>query len=438
VTSAGPGDMKLLGLDEIAEAPIASGSSRRRGLRPADLPSRRGSHSHLRDLNVSLLIELARRSGPISRADLARQSQISAPTVSAIVAHLLERGILSEVEVAPSSGGRPPILLQLNPTAGYVVGIKLRADGLTTVVCDLDARVVTTDEASVSLVGDPEAAIQAIVQATRRALGAAGVKRSDVLGVGVGLPGVIDSAQGVCLFSHLLQWREAELGEPLRRRLRWPVWVDNDVKTLAVAEKWVGDGLGARDFVTLSLGRGVGLGIVIDRSLYRGAMGGAGEFGHIVVDPGGPQCECGRFGCLEALVGERALRRFVGERLGREVSRDELAALAASGDPVTLDVLGHAGRQLGSAVANMVTLLNPELLIICGEGTELGGAFLAPVVTAVREQTFAGLGSHVEVKVQRWGDDAWAVGAATLVLRESFSLPGPDEKSHAIWHRLAG
>jgi predicted NBD/HSP70 family sugar kinase len=98
-------------------------------------------------------------------------------------------------------------------------------------------------------------------------------------------------------------------------------------------------------------------------------------------------------------------------------------------------VLDSAGRKLGLAVANMVTLLNPELLIICGEGTDLGDPFLAPVVTAVREQTFADLGRQVEVKVQRWGNEVWAVGAATLVLRESFSLPAPDEKSHAIWHR---
>jgi predicted NBD/HSP70 family sugar kinase len=183
------------------------------------------------------------------------------------------------------------------------------------------------------------------------------------------------------------------------------------------------------------VGRGIGLGIVIDRSLYRGAAGGSGEFGHMIVEPGGPKCECGRFGCLEALVGEDAMRRRVGERHGRAVTREEFIALAASGDGATLEVLDSAGRKLGLAVANMVTLLNPELLIICGEGTDLGDPFLAPVVTAVREQTFADLGRQVEVKVQRWGDDAWAVGAATLVLRESFSLPDPDEKSHAIWHR---
>jgi len=389
----------------------------------------------LRDINLSLLIELVRRSGPISRAELARQSGLGAPTVSTIASQLLERGIFIEVATAPSNGGRPPVLLNLDPKAGYVIGIKLRGDGLTTVVCDLNAQVIATRETSVSLVGDPAAAIEAVEQEARTVLRQAAVPRSKVLGVGIGLSGVIDSSRGVCNFSHLLQWRDADLAQPLRRRLRLPIWVDNDMNTLAVAEKWAGDALSARDFVTLSVGRGIGLGIVIDRSLYRGATGGSGEFGHMIVEPGGPKCECGRFGCLEALVGEDALRRRVGERHGRAITRSEFVAFAAGGDAATLEVLDSAGRKLGLAVANLVTLLNPELLIICGEGTDLGDPFLAPVLTAVREQTFADLGRQVEVKVQRWGDDAWAVGAATLVLRESFSLPGPDEKSHAIWHR---
>ena len=316
-----------------------------------------------------------------------------------------------------------------------MIGIKLRGDGLTTVVCDLDAQVMATEETPISLIGDPAAAIQAIEEETRKALRAAAVPRSKVLGVGVGLIRGDRFSSGVCNFSHLLRWYDAELAQPLRRRLRLPVWVDNDMNTLAVAEKWAGEALTARDFVTLSVGRGLGLGIVIDRSLYRGATGGSGEFGHMIVDPGGPKCECGRFGCLEALVGENAMRRRVGERLGHAVTREEFIALALDGDVATIEVLESAGRKLGLAVANMITLLNPELLIICGEGTDLGDPFLGPVITAVREQTFADLGKQVEVKVQRWGDEAWAVGAATLVLRESFSLPGPDEKSHAIWHR---
>lgn len=422
--------------DEQADGAPAQAPPRRAAPGPDDVSGLRGSRSLPRDLNASLLIELARRFGPISRAELSRQSQISAPTVSAIVGQLLARGTFSEVALAPSSGGRPPVLLQLNPHSGYTVGIKLRDDGLTTVVCDLDAAVVATDETPTALTGNPKAAIEAVEQATRRVLRSAGIAKSKVLGVGIGLPGVIDSLRGSCQFSHLLQWHDVELAAPLQRRLRLPVWVDNDVNTLAIAEKWAGDGISARNFITLSVGRGLGLGIVIDRSVYRGAVGGAGEFGHVIVDPNGPACECGRSGCLEALVGERALLRRVGALLSREITRAELISLSEAGDESTLQVLTDASRQLGLAVANVLTLLNPELVIICGEGTQLGAPFLDSVVAAVRDLPFAGLGKQIEVKVQQWGDDAWAVGAATLVLRESFTLPGPDEDRRAIWHRL--
>jgi N-acetylglucosamine repressor len=402
----------------------------------AGYTTRRGSRSLLRDLNVSLLIELVRRAGTVSRADLARQSRLSAPTVSTIVDKLIKRGIFNEVSMAPSSGGRPPVLLSIDPKAGYVVGIKLRAEGLTTVVCDLDAQIVASRETNASLVGNPSAALLAIEQATLRVLRDAAIPPTKVLGVGVGLPGIIDTDRGVCTFSQLLWWRDVDLAGPLRKRLGLPVWVDNDVNTLAVAEKWAGDAPDARDFVTLSVGRGVGLGIVIDRSLYRGANGAAGEFGHIIIEPGGAKCECGRFGCLEAVVGEGALGRAVGERLGRDVTRQELIELVSDGNEVARSVVENAGRRLGLAVANMMTLLNPELLIICGEGTELGATFIDPIVAAVREQTFGNLGRQVDVRVQQWGDEAWAVGAATQVLRESFSLPNSDEKSNAIWHRI--
>ena len=405
---------------------------RESGVRP-NLP--RASRSMQRDINVSLLIELVRRADSISRAELARQSQLSAPTVSAIVDRLMKRGILIETTTAPSSGGRPPVLLKVDPKAGYVVGIKLRGDGLTTVVCDLDAEIIVSQEYHVPLVGDPVAAIVAIEQETRRALRAAAVPSSKVLGVGIGLSGIIDTSSGVCRFSHLLQWRDVDLAEPLRRRMSLPFWVENDVRALAVAEKWAGDASAAQDFLTLSVGRGIGLGIVVNRSLYRGANGAGGEFGHMIVEPGGPKCECGRFGCLEAMVGEGALRRRVGERKGHDVSRDELLMLVELGDGAAVEVVESAGRKLGLAVANVVTLLNPELLIICGEGTALGSAFIDPIVSAVREQTFADLGRDLEIRVQSWGDEAWAVGAATLVLRESFNLPGADDRSQAIWHR---
>jgi predicted NBD/HSP70 family sugar kinase len=389
----------------------------------------------LRDLNVTLVMELVRRAGAISRAELARQSQLSAPTVSTIAEKLLTRGILIEHSTAPSSGGRPPVLLSIDPKAGYVVGIKLRGDGLTTVVCDLDTQIVETQELHLPLVRDPTAAIHAIEVEVRRAIRNAHLPRSKVLGVGIGLSGIIDTDRGACNFSHLLQWRDVEIAEPIRRHLGMPIWVENDVNTLAVAEKWSGDANEARDFVVLTVGRGIGLGIVIDRALYRGANGAAGEFGHMIIEPSGPKCECGRFGCLEAIVGEDALRRKVEESQGRSLSRGELLSLVAAGDVSTLEIVRNAGRKLGLALANMITLLNPEMLIICGEGTDFGPDYLDPVVSSVREQTFADVGRTLEIKIQRWGDEAWAVGAAALVLRESFSSPKFEESNNAIWHR---
>jgi N-acetylglucosamine repressor len=377
----------------------------------------------MRDLNTNLVVNLVKTGGPISRAELARQSKLSPATITGIVGRLLRTGILSEAAVGPSRLGRPPVLLRLNQRAGYVVGIKLTEYGLTTVVTNLAAEVVHSGESATSLVGNPQAALMAIEAAVRDALAKSGIKRKMVLGVGVGLAGIIDAATGTCVYSHILHWRDVALTEPLRRRLQIPVWVDNDVNTLAVAEKWFGAGVGLRHFLTVTVGRGVGLGVVINGELYRGAFGGAGEFGHTIVAPGGPPCQCGREGCLEAIVSEPVLRSQASSALGRPVSSQELVTLAAGNDQRVRQLLSDAGRQLGLAIANLVTLLNPERIIVSGESTRLGAVFFDPMREAVRETAFAGVGATVDIVIQRWGDDAWAIGAATLVLRELFSLP---------------
>src|SRR6267143_734731 len=377
----------------------------------------------MRDLNTNLVVNLVKTGGSISRAELARQSKLSPATITGIVARLLRTGILSEVAIGPSKLGRPPVLLRLNQRAGYVVGIKLTEYGLTTVVTNLAAEVVHSSESTASLVGNPQVALTAIESAVRDALAKSGVKRKMVLGIGIGLAGIVDAVAGVCRYSHILHWRDVSLSEPLRQRLQIPVWADNDVNTLAVAEKWFGAGVGLRHFLTVTVGRGVGLGIVLNGEIYRGAIGGAGEFGHTVVAPDGPPCQCGRSGCLEALVSEPVLVNRISARLGRQVATDEMVELAGSGDAVVTAVLAEAGQQLGVALANLVTLLNPERLIVSGEGTRLGPAMFDPMTETIRKMTFDGLADELDVVIQPWGDQAWAIGAATLVLRELFSLP---------------
>lgn len=383
----------------------------------------------MRDVNAGLVINLIHSGGPVSRAELARQSKLSPATVSAIVARLMRSGFVAEVAVGPSRLGRPPVLLRLNERAGYVIGIKLKESSLTIVVTNLAAEVIYSAEAVSNSVGNPASALAAIEAAVHEALTKSGIKRKVVLGIGLGLAGIIDAAQGICRTSHILHWRDVNLSEPLRKRLRVPVWVDNDVNTLAVAEKWLGAGVGLRHFLTVTVGRGIGLGIVVNGEIYRGAFGGAGEFGHTIVLPDGPLCQCGRQGCLEALVSEPALRMRVSRALGTEISSGELLRLAATGDDRVARVLLDAGRQLGLALANLVTLLNPERLIVTGEGTRLGPAFFDAMTQAVRGTAYGTLDGSLDIVIQRWGDDAWAIGAATLVLRELFSLPVPGETS---------
>lgn len=376
----------------------------------------------MRAVNTSLVINLVKSAGRLSRADLARESRLSPATISAIVGRLVRSGILSEVAIGRSRGGRPPVLLSLNERAAHVVGIKLKEGGLTTVVTDLNAEPIHSFESELSLIGDPQAALDAIVAAVERALKTVGIPRSKVLGIGVGLPGVVDTAQGVCRSSHILKWQQVPIQEPLRRRLRIPVWADNDVNTVAVADKWFGAGIGINHFLTVTVGRGIGLGIVIAGEIYRGAGGGAGELGHVVVVPDGPLCQCGRRGCLEAVAAEPAIRTQARRLLGEALEIEEIVE-RARGDEAVADLLGEAGTALGRVLANLVTLLNPERIIVSGEGVRLGAAYFDAMRRALRAEAFAGLGEQVDVVIEPWGDDAWAIGAATLVLRELFTLP---------------
>src|ERR1700730_3108175 len=171
--------------------------------------ARLASRDLMRDLNASLIVNLVKQQGPISRGDLARQSRLSPPTGSGITGRLFRSEILSEIAVGPSNGGRPPVLLSLNEQAGYVIGIKVGDSGVTTAVTDLGLEVRYSDETRIDLVGDASTAIDAIELAVNRALRSA-VKGKKVLGIGIGIPGVVDAETGICRFSHILRWRDVD------------------------------------------------------------------------------------------------------------------------------------------------------------------------------------------------------------------------------------
>src|SRR5664280_1496306 len=288
------------------------------------LTTRTGSKRLLRDLNRSIVLNLIAARARISRTGLARESGLPAATITHIVGDFVRAGLVVETPSEESSGGRKPVLLTLNPAAGYVVGVKLREDGMTVAICDLDCAPLYHAEAPLIPSLEPYKAVEAIAGAIEHCITAAGVPRSVVFGAGVGMPGLVDSVHGICRLSAILHWNAVEIGPALEYKLRLPVRVDNDVNTLAVAERHFGAGREVGDFILVTVGRGIGLGVVVGGEIYRGSHGGAGEFGHITVDTSeqAALCNCGKRGCLEAVASDYGiLRAATGADPGSQVEQ---------------------------------------------------------------------------------------------------------------------
>lgn len=389
--------------------------------------ARTGSKQLLRDLNQSIVLNLIATRGPISRTEVVQESGLPAATVTRITRHLIEADLVSEVTSEESSGGRPPILLSFNPSVGYGVGVKLREDSMTVAICDLNGSVVSAQDAPFAPASEPYQGINSIAQTVEQVLAAHNIPSQRVLGVGVGLSGLIDSARGICRYSAILGWRDVEIAAALEYKLHVPIRVDNDVNTLAVAERLFGVGREGADFVIITIGRGIGMGLIVKGEIYRGYLGGAGEFGHITMDlaEDAPLCNCGKRGCLEAIASDYGiLRAALGHDPGHHVE-DAMSDLItrATHEPTLQALFARAGRTLGVAIANLINIFDPKLVIVSGEGVRAGDLLFQPMLAAVPQHTFGRATDDIVVDVRPSNETAWARGAATLILREVFQPP---------------
>ncbi|GCE05953.1 ROK family protein [Dictyobacter aurantiacus] len=390
--------------------------------------TRTGHKRLLRDLNQSIVFNLLMEQGAISRTDLSKRSGLPAATITRIVGEFLEANLISEKLAEESSGGRPPVLLSINPAAGYVVGIKLREDRMTIAICDLTCAIIYSMDEQITGESVPQRVVEAMADAVKRCVRVANIAMDKVLGIGVGLSGLIDSARGICRYSAILNWRDVELAAALEFKLHLPVRIDNDVNTLAVAERYFGEGRDAANFLLLTLGRGIGLGVVIGGEIYCGSNGGAGEFGHMTIDSStdAPLCNCGKRGCLEAIASDYGiLRAATGADPGHHVE-DAIGTLierAQQGDEGMRAIFTRAGEALGIALANLTNLFDPELVLIGGEGLRAGELILEPMRVTLPLHRFGTVYESIKLVPQTIDDASWARGAASLLLREVFRSP---------------
>lgn len=382
-----------------------------------------GNRELIRAINSSHVLNAIKTYGPIGRADIARRTGLSPATVTSISANLISQNLVLEKSAGDSSGGRPPILLVINPKGGYVVGIKLTETNAVYALTDLEATVIA--KSSMVLSGhNPDQVVDDLTKMITSFIREQKISKKQLLGVGVGVAGIVDAEEGILRQSPIYGWENVPLRQMLQSKLNVPIYIENDVNTLTLTERWFGPGQGVDNFLTVTVGRGVGLGIVVNGQFYRGQNGGAGELGHTAIDPNGPLCACGKHGCLEAYVGDPGLVRAAQESVSKSIkSIDELLRLAQNGNPAAIKIFNQAGRILGIGVANLINLFNPKKIIISGEGTREGDLLFIPMKESIQKNTMPGLFDPKIVEIIPWGDDAWARGAAGLVLRELFESP---------------
>ncbi|MCR4391650.1 MAG: ROK family transcriptional regulator [Candidatus Acetothermia bacterium] len=375
---------------------------------------RKGALGLLRDHNRGMVVDLLRTGGPMSRTELAHLTGLAPSAITRFARDLLAEGIAREVGKTRSNGGRRAVLLAFNPTYAHVIGVKVERERVLAARVDLAGRIARRWEAPLPTPPMPDEVFSLVRNAFQR------LARGRILGVGVAISGFVD-AHGVDLYSPILGWHNVAVGEPLADRLGLPVRVENDVNALALAECWYGAGRRFRNFVCITVGEGIGAGVVIGGELYRGAFGGAGEVGHMTIDPAGPRCRCGEQGCLEVFASDWFLAAEA-ERLGHP-GIPSLVASARSGDASAREAFVRMGRYLGIGAKNVVNLLNPEAIVLGGERMTDADLFLPALEEEVRHHAFPETARELAIVPAELGPDGFLIGAATLVTAEAFRSP---------------
>lgn len=390
----------------------------------------------VREINRAVVLHEIRQRGPLSRSDVARATGLSTATVGTIISELLTYGLVAEADGAPGGRGRPGTPVRFLPSAFQVVGIKLMEDHLVGAATDLEGEALAVGEEPLDGLA-PEQVVEAAKTLVDRLCSEAGLEKGWLLGVGIGMAGIIDGDRGICRYSPYLGWRDVPLAAMASEVLGVRVRLENDVNTLALAERWFGVGHDIDNFVLVTLGRGIGLGVVSDGKLYRGARGGAGEFGHTQVDGNSRPCPCGNIGCLEASISEPAILEAAQTLVGRNktvpTTIEEVYELAGQ-DPRVSQLLSQAGRALGRGLANVVNLFAPEMVILSGEGIRAGDLMLSAMNEELAIGVFPGLRDSYTLAVEPLPDAAWARGAASLVVGDLLEIPAR-QGSDFIWSR---
>lgn len=380
----------------------------------------RGSFQWMKSVNKTIILNKIRLSEPISRAQIAKETKLTPPTVSSIVRELMTEGLVIETMLGESSGGRKPTMLHINSKAFFAIGVDAGPETVDCVITDLTGEIYYRNTAALQMPITNEEFVETLKQAVSGLFACSKMDRDQIIGIGMAMHGVVDVEAGEVLVAPNINLRNIRVKEALEKEFGLAIKIENDARAMALGESWFGGHGSVDSMVAINIGRGVGAGIVLNGHLHHGAQGIAGEFGHMTIDLHGAVCECGNRGCLQTLVSGIAIVERSVEFCGERITGEEIYALAQTGSKMHAEFLAEIGETIGIGLTNFIHLLNPDRIVL-GGGVMKSKQYLLPAIKRKIEKTaLTKTAAKTEVIATSLGDDATVLGAVSLLLVELF------------------
>lgn len=383
-----------------------------------------GNKSLIKDINRALVIREFREYGPISRTEVSKKTKLVLSTITKICDDLFDQNIIFSIGEGVSTGGRKPLNLVFNNNFGYVIAIKIENRRMILTLTNLKPLILKTITMSFEKHETYKNVQPLLFRGIRELIKEVDDKDGEILGIGIAISGIVDYESGKLIFSSLLKWENVKFKSIIEEKFGFDVYVDNDVNCYALAQKNYGLGKGISHFVNLTIGEGIGSGVIINNKIYRGAFGGAGELGHTIINMNGRPCYCGQNGCLEAYASDEAIIKCIEEETGVRHSIEEIIEMAEHGDFDAISALSASSEAVGYGLINLIMSMNPEKVIISRRKIKNPTLVDKKILSTMHKNWFYNKG-HFDTVVEfdELTNDKFMLGAATLVIDEILMEP---------------